>query len=60
MNNFGLVNQSAKALGRKCKVCRDYQTFGTDGWRAVKEIGKCIKCYNKTQKELKKQRKESA
>ncbi len=44
------------ATGRKCKVCGEHQPFGSDGWRAVKAIGKCMRCYHKTQKELKKRK----
>jgi hypothetical protein len=60
MNNYTIVKDSIQAIGRECKVCGDYHPLGSDSWRAIKEIGKCIKCYNKTQKELKKQRKKDA
>jgi len=59
MENLKRVNNMIKASGRQCKVCGDYQPLGTDGWRAVKEIGKCIKCYHKTQKELKRKMKDA-
>ena len=59
MENSKQASNLIKAIGSQCKVCGDYQQLGTDGWRSVKDIGKCMKCYHRTQKELKRKMKEN-
>jgi hypothetical protein len=46
--------------GRICPECAEVKQFGTDDWKAVHELEMCLRCHNKTQKELKRKKKNDA